>query len=84
MVREKEVEEGQIMRDNEWWRRGSFKTRDMDREAGKDLKRGLVVMGGEQGTGQASYTKKCKKKVLVVFDQSRIQQIYHTKKKASI
>lgn len=35
------------MGDNEWWGRGSFKTRDVYREAGKDLKRGFVMMQGE-------------------------------------
>jgi len=40
----------------------------MYQETGKDLKRGLVVMGVEQGTGQASSSEKCKKKVLVVFN----------------
>lgn len=68
MRMERKGEEGGNMGENEWWGRGSFKTRDMYRKAGKDLKRGLVVMGGEQGAGQASYTEKCKKKVLVVFD----------------
>lgn len=52
----------------EWLGRGSFKTRELYKEAGKDLKQGFVAMEGEQGTGQASYGKKCKKKVLVVFD----------------
>lgn len=56
------------MGDFEWWGRGSFKTRDVYREAGKDLKQGFVAMEGEQGTGQASYGEKCKKKDLVVFD----------------
>lgn len=60
--------EGENIGENEWWGRGSFKTRDMYQETGKDLKRGLVVMGVEQGTGQASSSEKCKKKVLVVFN----------------
>lgn len=47
MTRCIEGDEGEDMGDIEWWRRGSFKTRDMYREAGKDLKQGFVVMEGE-------------------------------------
>ncbi len=31
-------EEGENLGENEWWGRGSFKTRDVYWEAGKDLK----------------------------------------------
>lgn len=68
MIIEGEGEEGENMGDFEWLGRGSFKARDLYREAGKELKRGLVAAEGEQGTGQALYLEKCKKKDLVVFN----------------
>jgi len=68
MIIEREGEERENMGENKWWGRGSFKTRDMYREVGKELKRGSVVAEGEQTTGQASYIKKCKKKDLVEFN----------------
>ena len=47
MIREIEGANGMNMGDFEWWGRGSFKTRDVYREAGKDLKQGFVAMEGE-------------------------------------
>lgn len=47
MKRKIEGDKGENMGDIEWWGRGSFKTRDMYREAGKELKQGLAVMEGE-------------------------------------
>ena len=62
----------------------SWKTTYLGQYVEKDVTMTLVGSKFHEPPRQAGYGRKQEKSVFVIFNFSEIQQIYHTKKKASI